>query len=121
MDSQVKHALPLWCLLLLTACPGPVKPDAGPACDVAPPDLCYQPDLRFADVKPIFDRHCVPCHYGQLGGPWPLQSYTDIADWHDIVRDDIAFCSMPPADAGTVMTTEEKMKVLDWLRCDFPQ
>jgi hypothetical protein len=118
----VKRALPLCCLLLLTACPDPAKPDAGPAvCDVTLPDQCTQTNLRWADVKPLFDRHCVPCHYGQVGGPWPMQTYSDVADWADVVRGDIAFCSMPPADAGTLMTNEERRQILDWLRCDFPQ
>ena len=80
-----------------------------------------KPDLRWADVKPLFDRHCVPCHYGQPGGPWPMQSYSDVADWFDVVRADIAFCVMPPADAGSLMTDEERLLILDWLRCDFPQ
>ena len=57
----------------------------------------------------------------QLGGPWPMRSYMDVADWHDVVASDIAFCSMPPADAGSTMTTAEKQKILDWLRCGFPE
>lgn len=118
----MKRVFSFWCLLLLTACPEPTKPDAGPAvCDVELPTECTTPELRYADVKPVFDRNCVPCHYGQAGGPWPLKSYSDIADWADVVRSDIAFCLMPTADAGFTMTNEDRRKILDWLRCDFPQ
>lgn len=120
----MKRALPALCLLFLTACPEPTKPDAGPdpkVCDVTPPTECLQPNLRFADVKPIFDLHCTPCHNGTPGGPWPFNTYSDIVDWSAEVRGDIAFCFMPPADAGTVMTTAEKNKILDWLRCDAPE
>lgn len=109
------------CSLLTLGCPAPPTPDAGPTCDVVLPEACGNPALRFADVQPLFQTHCVNCHYGQLGGPWPLTSYMDITDWADVVRDDIAFCSMPPADAGTGMTLAEKALILDWLRCGFPQ
>jgi uncharacterized membrane protein len=121
MHSVVKRLIIISCLVLM-ACPDPSKPDGGEqVCDVMPPDVCKNPALRFADVQPLFEKHCVNCHYGQLGGPWPLRSYMDIADWHDVVLSDIAFCSMPPADAGTGMTTAEKQLILDWLRCDFPE
>jgi hypothetical protein len=32
----------------------------------------------------------------------------------------VADCSMPPEDAGTVMTNAERVQVLDWLRCGYP-
>ena len=98
-------------------CPTPAKPDAGVTCTVVAPETCASPALRFADVKPLFEVHCVMCHYGELGGPWSLKTHTDIADWAGEVRDDIADCSMPPADAGTTMTDGERALILDWLRC----
>ncbi len=85
------------------------------------PETCANPARRYADVKPLFDAHCVTCHQGQLGGPWSLRSHTDITDWAGEVRDDIADCSMPPADAGTVMSNEDRAVILDWLRCDAPE
>lgn len=120
MASGVKQLFALSCLLLM-GCPVPTKPDASVTCDVVPPEACSDPSLRFADVQPLFEAHCVTCHYGELGGPWPMRSYMDVADWHDVVAADIAYCSMPPADAGSTMTTAEKQKILDWLRCGFPE
>ncbi len=110
------RVLGLVCLVSL-GCPTPVKPDAGVTCTVVAPETCGNPALRFADVKPLFDAHCVSCHQGQLGGPWSLRSHMDIADWAGEVRDDIADCSMPPPDAGTTMTDAERGLMLDWLRC----
>lgn len=107
--------------LLMSACPVEPKPDGGPVCDVVAPERCSNPALRFNDVKPLFETHCGNCHYGQLGGPWPLTSYMDVADWHDVVRDDLVNCSMPPEDAGTGMTSAERALILDWLRCGFPE
>jgi hypothetical protein len=111
-------------LFFLACTPVPPKPpeDAGMMCDAVAPTECNDAGLTYAaDVKPIIDAHCVPCHYGQIGGPWPLTSYNDVADWQDTVRDDLVRCTMPPADAGTVMSTAEKQKVLDWLRCGYPR
>lgn len=108
--------------LLLLACPAPPPlPDAGPTCTVVAPETCTRPELRFADVQPTFQTHCVNCHYGQAGGPWPLSSYSDIADWSDVVRADLVTCSMPLADGGTNMTDAERLLILDWLRCGSPQ
>lgn len=91
-------------------------------CAVVPPEACTATTLRYADVKPAFDTHCVSCHDGATPtGPWPLKTWQDIADWQSLVRDDLANCSMPPADAGTVMTLAEKQQILEWLRCGAPR
>jgi hypothetical protein len=106
------------------ACPlDPGGRDAGAlVCEVTAPTECTRPELRFADVQPIINRACVPCHDAEFGGPWPLVSHMDVADWADTVRDDIANCFMPPPeDAGGLMTDAEKLLVLEWLRCGFPQ
>lgn len=118
--------------MLFVACTAPQPPglidggvmDGGVMrCDVTAPTECTDAgaSLRWADVKPIFDAHCLPCHYGQVGGPWPLTTYTDVADWHDTVRDDLAFCTMPPADAGTELPRADREAVLGWLRCGYPR
>ena len=115
---------PILLALLLAGCP----PDPGPtdggalACTVEAPTSCERPELRYSDVKPIIDQTCVGCHDATFGdGPWPLASYTDVADWADTVRDDIANCSMPPPDGGMSITDEQRRLVLDWLRCGFMQ
>jgi uncharacterized membrane protein len=119
--SHRRQLLGLSCLLVGASCSVPAPPDAGPACDAIAPDFCDKPTLRFVDVQPLFEIYCVTCHYGQAGGPWPLKSHMDIADWTDVVRDDLVDCSMPPADAGTSMTREERALILDWLRCGAPE
>jgi hypothetical protein len=103
------------------------SPDGGAAdgaapaiCEVVAPRACPDPHPRFVDVVPILQRRCVPCHSGNLAGVWPLVTYGEVADWQDVIRDDLIKCTMPPPDAGVPMPVEETMVILDWLRCGLP-
>ncbi len=92
-------------------------------CEVTAPTECPSPAPTYADIKPIVARRCSSssCHSGAAGGPWPLTEYEDIADWWDITRDQLLACTMPPPDSGVVMTSDERMTMLVWLRCGFPR
>jgi uncharacterized membrane protein len=90
-------------------------------CDAVGSDSCVNPAARFEDLKPTLQTHCSPCHTGARDAPWPFETYSNIADWSDLVRADLVTCSMPPSDAGTRMTKEERAQILDWLRCGLPQ
>lgn len=102
-------------------------PDAGtgteqpPSCSVPIPTSCPDPAPRYADVSPIFESRCVTCHAGAPGGPWSLEGYGHVADWQDSIREELRYCSMPPADAGVPMTTEERVAILTWIRCGLPR
>lgn len=94
------------------------SPDLGPACTVTAPTDCPDPAPRYADVAPIIGAHCAsPCHWGAPGGPWPLTDYPHVADWQDVVRDDLLDCSMPPPEADSTMTDAERTAILVWIRC----
>jgi uncharacterized membrane protein len=86
-------------------------------CNVTAPTACADPAPTFADVKPIFSERCVTCHNGEPGGPWPLTEYEHVADWAQEIRGQVLACTMPPADAGSTITTEEREKILAWIRC----
>ena len=90
-------------------------------CSVQSPMTCPDPAPHYGDVAPIFQQRCASCHSESSDGPWPLTSYQDIADWADIVRRSIVDCSMPPADAGVGMTSDETLAILTWIRCGAPQ
>jgi len=72
-------------------------------------------------VVPIFQNRCIICHSGTNDGPWPLTTYQHVADWQDIIRDQLLHCTMPPLDAGISITSDERMKILEWIRCALPQ
>jgi hypothetical protein len=91
------------------------------ACTVEAPTVCPDPPPRYADVAPLFQSRCVPCHYGAPGGPWPLLQYQHIADWSDIVRGMVLDCSMPPPDGGVTMTNGEREAILTWILCGLPE
>lgn len=119
----VRRAQRFAALMALTCCgsEGQGRPDsaAGPVaeCSVKVPTACPEPAVRYADVEPLIASKCVSCHYGALGGPWPLTTYDDAADWKDTIRDDVLDCSMPPPDSGVTLSDDERLSLLSWVRC----
>ena len=105
------------------SCSSPNDSKAKVVCTVSAPTMCPDPAPTFADVTPIFERRCAiaGCHTGFVGGPWPLDTYEHIADWQDVVRAEVVSCSMPPADANVPITDEERLTILNWVRCGLPK
>ena len=86
------------------------------------PTACPDPAPTFADVAPIFGERCVtPCHSGTPNGPWPLSRYEHIFDWQEDIRSHLLDCTMPPLDGGVAITTEERLAILNWIRCGLPE
>ena len=85
--------------------------------------MCPEPAPVYADVAPIFEQRCATaaCHSGFVGGPWPLRDYEHIADWQDVVRAEVVSCAMPPPDANVPITDEERLQILNWIRCGLPE
>lgn len=106
---------------LLGACSStPAEPPPTAECRAKRVTKCPTPEPTFADVEPIFRRVCRDCH-ALPGGPWPLESYSDIADWQDVIRDDLLTCTMPPADGGVTLADEDRQLILTWIRCGAPK
>jgi uncharacterized membrane protein len=95
--------------------------DASMACTVLAPTSCPEPALTYADVEPIFAKRCVICHVGQEDSPWPLTTYSHVADWNAEIRGAVVSCIMPPPDAGVAITDDERHDILTWIRCGFPK
>jgi hypothetical protein len=111
-------------LWLAAACGDNGEPKVDPqsySCPPPAPTHCPAPAPRYADVAPLITRNCLSCHYGYEDGPWPLTDYQHVADWQDVVRDELLACSMPPADAGFQMLTADRVAILTWIRCGFPE
>ncbi len=90
-------------------------------CTIEPVTSCPDPAPRYADVEPIFKQRCVPCHVNNWSGPWPLDTYSHVADWAGEVRDRVRHCDMPPPEAGTPLPNEEAEKILTWIFCKTPR
>jgi hypothetical protein len=86
-----------------------------PSCDDA-----STPD--YAQVTPILEKSCVPCHPGPAGAPqWPLTAYTDIQPWAGVILDEVCGNTMPPLDGGIPITASDRLTLLDWAQCGAPQ
>ena len=92
-----------------------------PPCSVKAPTSCPMPSPHYGDVAPIIESRCSSCHGKAWMGPWPLDNYEHVADWADTIRSNLVDCTMPPADAGIPMTNDERMVILNWLRCGHPR
>jgi hypothetical protein len=91
-------------------------------CMVTAPAACPTPPIHYPDVEPIIQQNCAsPCHSGYAGGPWPLTSYEHVADWADNIRSDLLTCYMPPADGGVSLPAADRLAVLTWIRCGYPE
>jgi len=92
------------------------------SCTIVAPTACPTPSPTYASVAAIIAQRCAgPCHSGVPDGPWPLTDYQHVADWADVVRDELLDCSMPPLDSGVAMTAAERLAILTWIRCDYPE
>ena len=113
---------PFLVLLLATAAWGCA--DADPvveACSVVAPNECLEPELRYASVAPIFESYCASCHTGRGSEPWPLDDYDSVADWADLLREELASCSMPPPGSSIPLGNRDRARILNWLRCGLPE
>jgi uncharacterized membrane protein len=101
--------------------------DAGAAgsaalvCNVSAPTVCPDPPPHYGDVSGILQARCVPCHDDTPDAAWPLQTYEQVAEWADVVRDDLIRCTMPPADGGITIAEDERTAILTWIRCSYPE
>jgi len=109
-------------LLSLSACGEGDEPRLPPTdeCRATRVNECPDPAPSYADVAPIFRDVCRDCH-ALPGGPWPLSSYSAIADWKDVVRDELLTCAMPPADGGVTLRDDDRQLILAWIRCGVPE
>lgn len=91
-------------------------------CDTVAPRACNFPELTYTnDIKPLVDDICLGCHKGEKDGPWTLNGYEHVANWHDLIRAVMLNCEMPPPEEQIPMTTEERQLILEWLRCGYPE
>lgn len=120
MQGPLKLSPLLLGLLVVTSFSCTKEPEPAVQCTVTAPTECPDPAPRYADVAPIIGKYCAsPCHYGVPGGPWPLTDYEHVADWQDIVRDQVLTCAMPPPEERSDITDAERVAILTWIRCGF--
>lgn len=93
-------------------------PDAGcgsptPTCPSTAPSFS-------ADVLPILESRCAPCHGpGGVEAGRPLVDYASVHASRTSVLTQVFYCKMPPAGASP-LTADEKLTILSWLACEAP-
>jgi hypothetical protein len=89
--------------------------------------------LSYADVRPIIEQHCVPCHQPGQAGPMSLRRYDDVAAWVDTIQDVLTQRRMPPFAASGAdpafgdftndrgPTLAERQNILAWIAAGAPR
>jgi hypothetical protein len=92
------------------------------SCTATMPPSCPASTPHYADVEPILEKSCVPCHPGPAGSPqWPLTVYGDIAPWAGVIQDEVCGNTMPPVDGGIGIDQSDRLTILDWVQCGAPE
>jgi hypothetical protein len=92
------------------------------SCTATTPPSCPASTPHYADVAPIFQKSCVPCHPGPPGAmQWPLTAYGDIAPWGGVIEDEVCENAMPPVDGGVAIAGSDRLTILDWVQCGAPE
>jgi hypothetical protein len=107
-------------LLGLVACSRDADPDdpTPVECHAERVTECPEPAPVYADVEPIFQQVCSTCH-SLPGGPWPLDDYSHVADWQDVIRDELLTCAMPPPNDPVTLSDADRQLILTWIRCGY--
>jgi hypothetical protein len=100
---------------------GGAGPDGVPTLCTTVPATCPSPAPSYEqDIAPILDGKCNTCHAAADSGLWPLINYDDVRDWQTLVLSDVEYCTMPPAGAPQ-LTTSEQFILLSWVVCGAPE
>ncbi len=101
------------------------EPDAGsPEPDAAvvksSTDLTYH-----ADMLPLFEKHCVPCHEERGTGPFSIRHYPSVHSHRYAIRGATHTREMPPCGSAPIsecgLTEDELASIADWVEGGAPE
>ena len=72
-----------------------------------------------ADVVPILQRACIPCHSATGIAGYDESTYAKVYPQRSAILDQVNACLMPPAGSPQ-LTTQERIALLGWLVCNAP-
>jgi hypothetical protein len=117
--------------LVLAGCVGSPVPETSDAevasailasCTATTTPSCPASTPHYAEVAPIFQKSCVPCHPGPPATmQWPLTAYVDIAPWAGVIQGEVCENAMPPVDGGIALDPSDRLTILDWTQCGAPE
>ena len=121
--SVIAAVVPALALLLgagLAAC----GPDDTTNCPNDLPAACPEPTPSYvADASPIFEDRCFECHGpgGKAQSKHDFSTYDDVYRQRSPILNAVYACKMPPADAASELSLEERQALLAWLVCGAPE
>ena len=83
----------------------------------------------YAQVEPILQRHCQPCHRPGEIGPMPLTAYAQVRPWAKAIRQAVTLRKMPPwfAASGSLhfandasLSQDDIATIRDWVDAGAP-
>jgi hypothetical protein len=105
-----------------SASQGSTSGEAGPCTATVPSSCPTAAPTWSADAMPIFESHCWSCHAGDgiESSQYPFGSYSAIYQARTTILEQLSLCNMPPSDAPTALTSDERETLLTWLACGAP-
>lgn len=116
---MLKYSRFLWLTALVLGC----APKADKACpmDVAADCLDAAALTYNADIGPIINARCTPCHAaGGVEDSILLTDYGHVTGERMTIEAQLLTCAMPP-DGSPQLTSDERTQMLSWLTCGTPQ
>jgi hypothetical protein len=93
-------------------------PATTPTAQCPPLPSCPTPMPTYADVTPLLQQECVPCHTSNTMGK-DESSYAAILGQTDALLAQVGECLMPPAGSPQ-LTSDQRALLLGWLVCGAP-
>jgi hypothetical protein len=72
-----------------------------------------------ADIVPILDQNCIPCHSPGGTAGFDETSYAKVKSQFGDMLSFVNDCQMPPSN-GPQMTVAARVALTEWLRCGAP-
>lgn len=82
------------------------------------------------EISRIFQKHCVECHRPGEIGPFPMQTYDDVAGWGEMIAEVVSEKRMPPWHADphvgtfandTSLSAEDREQIAVWVKNGCPE
>ena len=72
-----------------------------------------------AEIVPILQQNCIPCHGPTGSAGFYMTTYAELQSESGAILSQVAVCQMPPLN-GPTMTEAQRIALTAWLKCGAP-